>query len=168
VIGYFAGIFPGVSSQSVERRLPEAVLGMIAVAAISFFWYRSVLSPTWRYWDLVEADVLSRRERQDTALAGERNIAITVFAFASAIGLCSAIWSPSLLQLVIDLRSALHAPQPGENDSEMVLIQHWPWDREVLLDSGLWSLPVPYIGIAMLVVTFLYAAVIRASIRSNS
>ena len=36
LIGFFIGILPGVDSETVENGLPEAVLGMIAVAAIAF------------------------------------------------------------------------------------------------------------------------------------
>ncbi|MGI8486611.1 MAG: hypothetical protein ACR2OU_20435, partial [Thermomicrobiales bacterium] len=164
VIGYLIGVFPGVDSQSVERQLPEASFGMLAVAAIAFFWYRSVVTPAWQYWDLVEADILSRRERLGTVLAGERSIAVTLFALSSAINLCAAVWSPNLLRLGTDLQRVLPTSQLGEHDS----ILRWPWQREVLLYSGLWSLQWPYIGIATMVVTFLNAAVIQSSIRSNS
>ena len=118
VISYLLGIFPGVDTESVARALPEAFLGMVAVAAIAFFWYRSVLTPSWQYWNLVEADVLSRREQRATVLGGERSVAVSLFAFASAIGLCAAIWSPNLLQLAIDLPRVLDTPQPRE----------WQWD----------------------------------------
>lgn len=161
VVGYLAGILPGVDRQSVERWLPETLLGMVMVAAIASFWYRGVVSPVWRYWDLVEADVLARRERLDSALAGERRVAVALFALTSAMGLCAAVWSPNLVLIAVDLRKVVQI-----NGRDNIL--GWPWQREVLLHTGLWGLPWPYIGIVALVVTVLYAAVIQASIRANS
>jgi hypothetical protein len=168
VVGYLAGLFPGVDRQSVERWLPETFLGMVVVAAIASFWFRGVLTPAWRYWDQVEADILARRERRDIALVRERRVAATLFAFASAIGLCATVWSPNLLKIAIDIPRVLPASQLGEQGNWLVLIRRWPWQRDGLLHSGPWGLQWPYIGIATLVVTALYAAVILASIRANS
>lgn len=168
VIGYFAGILPGLDSESVQRGLPESVLGMVMVMAIAIFWYRGVLRPAWRYWDTVEAEVLARREHLGRALVSERSIAAALFAFASAIGLCAAIWSPNLVKVAIDLPRVLPNPELGEHDHGIALIAQWPWQRDALLHSGLWGASLPTIGIVTIAVTILLTAVIQASIRANS
>lgn len=168
VIGYFVGILPGIESQDVEQWLPEALLGVLTVTAIASFWFRCVVTPAWRYWDLVEAEILSRRERVFPALSRERNVAVALFALASATGLCTAVWSPNLLQRAIDLRRVHSIPDSSGEGGWATLLLRWPWQRDVLLHTGPWSLSVPVIGIAILVVTILYAVIIRASIGAYS
>lgn len=167
VLGYFVGILPGLDSESVQRWLPQAALGMVTVATIAYFWYRTVVRAAWRYWDLVEADILARRERDDAALVRERGIAVTLYAFASAIGLCCTLWSPKLLQLLIDM-PVIHPLDRSEDSSGSILFHQWPWRREGLLSMGLWGVPLPVIAIAIVVVALLYAGLIKATIRENS
>ena len=166
VAGYLAGILPGVDGQSFARNLPQALLGMVTVAVIASCWFRWVVSPAWQYWDSAEGDVLFRREQMDKAQTGERRVAVFFFALSAAIGLCAAVWSPTLLQqLVVNLKQVV---APLQNDNKTALITHWPWHRESLLHTGLWSLPLPYIAVATLVVAVIFSAAIRASIRANS
>jgi hypothetical protein len=166
VAGYLAGILPGVDGETVAHELPQALLGMVTVAVISSMWVRWVVSPAWQYWDAVEADVLFRRERTDASLTGERRTAVILFALSSAISFCVAVWSPTLLQqFVIDLREVV---TPLRSDSQSVVFSRWPWQRDTLLLSGLWGLSLAYIGLAVVVVTLIYSAVIGASIRAHS
>lgn len=167
VIGYFVGILPGVSSDEVTDRLPQAFLGVVTVTAIAFFWYRGVVSAAWRYWDLVEAEVLARRERLHPGLTAERRTAVACFALASAIGLCSAIWSPNLLQMVMDIRTVSPPPE-STGIGTWAMVRQWPWQRDSLLHTGLWSLTPPGIAVTILVVTVIYTAVILATIHANS
>ncbi|MGB3328385.1 MAG: hypothetical protein WBA46_05470, partial [Thermomicrobiales bacterium] len=168
VIGYFVGILPGVESQDVERWLPEAMLGIVMVIAIGSFWFRCVVTPIWRYWELVEAEILARRERIAPPLSRERTIAVALFALASATGLGAAFWSPTLLQLAIDLRSIHPLTDASDATGWVSAVRAWPWERDVLLHTGPWGLSVHAIALAILAVGILYAIVIRASIAANS
>lgn len=165
VAGYVTGILPGVDSEKVAHALPQAFLGMVAVAVIASLWLRWVVNPVWVYWDSVEGDVLFRREQLDMGLASERALAVSLFALTTAISVCVAFWSPTLLQLaVINLR---RVQEPTEREDVTRLMTQWPWDRHELLNAGPWAAPIPAIGGAILIATFIFVALIWTSIRST-